>query len=251
MKWYEYQMFKDCAGLACKKINQPGNSPGLQLVEYVWKTDLPATSGDFWKCVAEKGKAYGISIQSDNNAASKPSCAASCSFAGCGKCSDAAGTGVIKGYVYDAVYQQVVPNARVSLMSKGVKVDEVFTDENGYFTFGILNDRPECNTYRLVIDMYQNNPCTDQPVSDGVNCRKDVNAPYTYPETIDEGQLGGYFPFTSETFSVQTFDQVFSATELEPAHVNIFPRPASGAAGAGCVSAAAGACGLLKVSSGL
>lgn len=228
MKWYEYQMFKDCAGLACKKINQPGNSPGLQLVEYVWKTDLPATSGDFWKCVAEKGKAYGISVQSDNNAASKPSCAASCSFAGCGKCSDAAGTGVIKGYVYDAVYQQVVPNARVSLMSKGVKVDEVFTDENGYFTFGILNDRPECNTYRLVIDMYQNNPCTDQPVSGGVNCRKDVNAPYTYPETIDEGQLGGYFPFTSETFSVQTFDQVFSATELEPAHVNIFPRPAFG-----------------------
>ncbi len=228
MTWPVYQMYKDCAGLACKKVTVPGPTPQFDTLQWKWSVqNMPATSGDFWKCVAEKGPKYGISITSDSNA-QKPMCGLSCAFSGCGKCSDSSGTGVIKGYVYDAVYQQVVPNARVSLMSKGVKVDEVYTNEDGYFTFGILNNRAECNTYRLVIDMYQNNPCTDAPNSGGVNCRAGVNAPFTYPITIDEGQLGGYFPFTSETFSVNTFDQIFNANQNEPAHVNIFPRPAYG-----------------------
>ncbi|MCC7357698.1 Ig-like domain-containing protein [Candidatus Uhrbacteria bacterium] len=231
MTWPVFQMYKECAGLSCKKMIVPGTVPPHEAFMNVWdSSNIPLTSGDFWKCVAQKGPKYNISVKSDDNV-QKPMCGLSCSFSGCGKCSDSSGSGVIKGYVYDAVYQQVVPNARVSLMSKGIKVDEMYTNEDGYFTFGVLNTRSECNTYRLVIDMYQDNPCTDVSVNKGggtANCRRQVNSPYTYPLTIDEGVLGGYFPFTSETFSVNTFDEVFHANQAEPAHVNIFPRPAYG-----------------------
>jgi len=237
MKWYEYQMFKECGGLTCKQTMQQQGGASIPFFNWV-STAMPKTSGDFWKCVAEKGPKYGISVTADATLAAKPSCGLSCAFSGCAKCSDAAGTGVIKGYIYDALYQQVVPNARVTLTSKGVKVDEIYTDENGHFSFGILNTAPACNQYRLVVDMYQDNPCTtkidnlqdlpaEQQHPPGFNCRAPLNAPFTYA-TLDEGVLGGYFPYKSETFGLSTFDQVFNATKDEEAHVNIFPRPQQG-----------------------
>jgi cysteine-rich repeat protein len=154
-------------------------------------------------------------------------CTSSCSFGNCARCSDEPGTGVIEGRVLDAIFQQVVPGARVSLLYKGTKVDEAFADTNGYFQFSTLNTNAACSGYRLVVDFYQDNPCTstDYPVS----CFAGSVPPFTYPEDIDEGDTGGYFPFTSPVFSTTNAASIFNIPAGESvANVYLFPRPSPG-----------------------
>lgn len=152
-------------------------------------------------------------------------CSSSCLFKDCQKCSENPGTGEIKGRVWDALFQQVVPNARVTLLYKGVKTDEAFTDNDGKFTFTTLNTQSACATYRIVIDMYQDNPCTNKS-HEGVNCNAPKAPPFTYPYDIDEGALGGYFPFTSDTFGQSGFAGMMNGQDDDGyAHVDIFPRP--------------------------
>ena len=130
-----------------------------------------------------------------------PICAPSCTFGGCYRCQDAPGKGSIKGTVYDVLFRQVVPGARVSLMYKGVKVNEAFTDQNGKFVLESLNNHLGCDVYRIVVDMYQDNVCTG-PSHPGVSCASGKTPPWTYPYNMDEGIQGGYIPYTSGVFSV-------------------------------------------------
>lgn len=158
----------------------------------------------------------------------KAQCAPTCQFAGCGRCSDAIGDGKLKGYVYDALFQQVVPNARVTLLHKGVKVEEKYTSGDGYFEFTSVNNRPECTQYRLAVDMYQDNPCTGQ--NPGASCRKSLVAEFPKGVEVDEGELGGYFPYETQPFAPTEFDKLYGGTAEEPAHINLFPRPKKGMA---------------------
>ncbi|MFZ2803968.1 MAG: Ig-like domain-containing protein [Patescibacteria group bacterium] len=172
-------------------------------------------------------------------------CTNSCSFGGCYKCSDVPGTGVIEGRVYDAVFQQVVPSARVSLLYKGVAVDQTYTDDDGGFKLSTLNTNPSCSSYRIVIDMYEDNLCTAQAKGSAgyTNCDNSYTPTYTYPYDIDESLTGGYFPYTSDPFTVNTFSSVTNGldpngmigTTVDPTapvvpvyHIDIFPRPENG-----------------------
>jgi hypothetical protein len=167
---------------------------------------------------------YDFSLASDG----KAQCAPTCQFAGCGRCSDAIGDGKLRGYVYDTLFQQVVPNARVTLLHKGVKVEEKYTSGDGYFEFTSVNNRPECTQYRLAVDMYQDNPCTGQ--NPGASCRKGLVAEFPKGVEVDEGDLGGYFPYETQAFAPTEFDKLFGGTAQEPAHINLFPRPKKGMA---------------------
>jgi hypothetical protein len=152
-------------------------------------------------------------------------CANSCEFTGCTRCSDVVGDGVIAGRVWDAVFLQVVPNARVTLMYKGVKVDEVFSDTNGTFGFDGLNKNLNCNSYKIVVDMYEDNACTtNEPIAEGT-CHKGVVPEFMIPYNLDEGVLGGYHPFTSELFSHGNFGE-----KIPNGDVYLFPRPEKGKA---------------------
>jgi len=163
-------------------------------------------------------------------------CTSACTFGGCKKCSQDPGTGVIQGRVYDAVFQQVVANARVTLTYKGVKVDETYTDANGVFTFKTLNTNKACDSYKIVIDMYDDNPCTnprkpDTDPPDDKYCYRNFTPPWTYPYSIDESKTGGYFPFTSEVFSAADFDSTVNGKDSDDLpHIDIFPRPERGMA---------------------
>jgi cysteine-rich repeat protein len=160
-------------------------------------------------------------------------CSNSCSYAGCARCSDEPGTGVISGRVYDAVFQQVVPNARVSLLYKGVKVDEAYTDNDGLFTISTLNTNAACSGYRIVIDMYQDNPCTTSGKGTTTSCDNNSTPPWTYPYDVHQGALGGYFPYTSELFTAKTFGSVMNGLDANSQnvyHIDIFPRPDKGQA---------------------
>jgi cysteine-rich repeat protein len=155
-------------------------------------------------------------------------CMNTCSFGGCKKCSLDPGTGIIKGRVYDIVFQQVVPNARITLTYRGVKVDETYTDMNGVFQFSKLNSNKACDSYKIVIDMYEDNVCTG---NSGGECYRGFTPPWTYPYDIDEGKQGGYFPFTSDIFSVTSFAASVNGKDSDNVpHIDIFPRPERGMA---------------------
>lgn len=157
-------------------------------------------------------------------------CTPSCTFGSCTRCSDVPGTGVLKGRVYDAVFSRVVPGARVTVLYKGTKVDEAFTDNDGYFEIKTLNTNSSCNSYRLVVDFYQDNPCTASE-HEGYSCYEGFTPPYIYPQDIDESLQGGYFPLTSDLFSYSTIGTVFDFTEgSDEANIYIFPRPEIGKA---------------------
>ncbi|MDQ7815135.1 MAG: Ig-like domain-containing protein [Patescibacteria group bacterium] len=165
-----------------------------------------------------------------DTSANKATCASDCNYGGCKRCSDEPGDGVIEGRVYDAVFQQVIPNARVSLMYKGVKVDEMFTDQDGVYKFITINKNASCTNYRLVIDMYQDNVCTGQD-HPGFNCFSEGASPWVYPYDLDEGSNGGYFSFTTDLFSFDTYKSVLNGEDYDAVpHVDIFPRPERGRA---------------------
>lgn len=160
-------------------------------------------------------------------------CTNACSFGGCRKCALDPGKSVIKGRIYDAVFQQVVANARVTLTYKGTKVDETYSDMNGVFTFKTLNANKACDSYKIVIDMYEDNPCTAQSKGEPPEsyCYRTMTPPWTYPYDIDESKQGGYFPFTSQAFTVADFVTVANGTDADQVpHLDIFPRPERGMA---------------------
>ncbi|MCR4256741.1 MAG: hypothetical protein NUW08_03485, partial [Candidatus Uhrbacteria bacterium] len=132
-------------------------------------------------------------------------CSSSCGYSGCLRCGDEPGTGVISAQVFDAVYfDQPVPNARVTLYNRGVRVgDPTFTDGDGRFSFTTLNAVNECTNYRIIVDFYQDNPCTGARTgSPPPTCN---GATPTIVPFSDEGVYGGYWPYESRTFGVSTF----------------------------------------------
>ncbi len=217
LTWYQYAMYRDCLGMTCQVTGQPGLGAESKLS---FADPLPSAN-DFWKCVYEKGPQYGVSV---DTSADIVACSAGCGFQNCAKCSDVPGKGVITGKIHDAVYaNQPVPGARVTLLSKGVKVDETYTDNDGVFTFSTLNTNPACNSYKIVVDMYQDNTCTavdnngDRPSCDGTTWNNFVG-------NVDESLNGGYWPYTSDAFTVTTFHS--QGIKNSDGYIYLLPRVA-------------------------
>lgn len=233
---YEYLAYHECLGFDCKITGQ-GNQMKL---EFLHNKPLP-TVNEFWQCVKEKGPALGIGISSENTP-ELVQCAPSCVFAGCARCSDESGTGAISAQIVDAVYNQVVPFAKVSLFHKGVVVSQVATDEDGKFTFTSLNDRPECTQYKLVVDKYDDNPCTGKSAGKP-NCGAPAAPPWNYSDNVKEDERGGYWPLTTKTFSVNTFGEEVA----QNGRLLLFPRPGTGEAYVSVVWEVPFATGYVKV----
>lgn len=133
------------------------------------------------------------------------SCNRTCSYAGCRRCSDERGTGVITGYVYDAVYSTTpVQGARVTLYQNGVRLGEQTTSATGTFSFNTLNERPQCSGYRIVVDLNGDNPLTPSPRNESIN--------------------GGYWSYESNVFTVANF----RAIGIENTNGKIFLIPRVG-----------------------
>jgi hypothetical protein len=100
-------------------------------------------------------------------------------------------------------FNQPVPNARVTLYNRGIRVSggETFTGPDGRFRFSTLDNNAACVNYRIVVDFYQDNPCTGTRPS-GATCD---GAPVTVVRNVDESVYGGYWPYESRTFSVSNF----------------------------------------------
>jgi cysteine-rich repeat protein len=220
MKEYAWKMYQECLGAHC--VADP-LQPLSQSI--VFANPLPS-SNDFWKCVKEKGPPLGIGIQTDPSP-ELVQCNNSCGFSGCGRCSDEVGTGSITATVVDAVYNQVVPFAKVSLFYKGVVVTQTSTDADGAFTVTGLNDRPECSQYKLVIDKYDDNPCTGSQAG-RPNCGLPAAPDWPYPYNVPEDQRGGYWPLTTPMFSTADFTQKVGSQGQN--RIYLFPRPGIGEA---------------------
>ncbi|MFO0764543.1 MAG: hypothetical protein U0487_00650 [Patescibacteria group bacterium] len=134
----------------------------------------------------------------------KISCNSSCQYSGCLKCSDAVGTGTISGQVMDAVYSYApVPNARVTLYSRGIRLREVLADKDGKFTFDKMVTDASCSSYKIVVDFYKDNLCTGTKNRPANGC--DGASWFDgFPE-VDEGADGGYWPYESKSFSASVF----------------------------------------------
>jgi len=194
------------------------------IFHFYWKpVDEWPSKFEFRRCVNLRGSANGFGMVGTSN--TKPSCSTSCKPAGCGRCAEEPGDGKIHGYIFDRVWLQVVPNARVTLQYNGINVDQVMTDMNGRFDFSNLNTREECGKYRLVIDKNDDNPCTDSKVARDQlgpdTCLRDITADFGM--AVNEGQRGGYWPFTTDEFSVNSY----AWTEMLGL-IHIYPRPAKG-----------------------
>lgn len=139
------------------------------------------------------------------------SCNSSCGFSGCRRCSDTPGDGRIAGQVFDAVnYLFPVPNARVTLYSRGSRIGETFTSTSGTFAFNTINRNAECAQYRIVVDFYQDNSCTGaanaDPLTPGVAATtcNGKRWPASWA-AVDENINGGYWPYNSDVFGLSTF----------------------------------------------
>ncbi len=256
MKYYEWLMYKECLGATCfnpstqsyeqlsravtdgKQSLKPGtlkyqlaaidsSTPGSQPQNGIlsFANPLPSTN-QFWACVKQKGPALGVGIETDGQP-ELVQCGTSCGFTGCGMCSDEVGTGVISATIVDAVYNQVVPTAKVSLYYKGTLVTQTSTDENGLFTLTGLNERTECGQYKLVIDKYTDNPCTGN-AGNRPNCGLPSAPDWTYSYNVDEDARGGYWPLTTATFSVENFLERIGSQGSS--RIYLFPRPGVGEA---------------------
>jgi len=129
------------------------------------------------------------------------SCTDQCTLTGCRMCQDDPGKGEIDGQVFDAIYSnEPVPAARVTLFLRGIQVDQTFTGPNGEFSFNTLNTRPECSTYRIIVDEYKDNPCT----ANGKNKPNCAGQLWNNPD-VHLGALGGYWAYESNTFNTNTF----------------------------------------------
>lgn len=87
-------------------------------------------------------------------------CSTTCQYSGCAYCGDTPGNGQFSGYLWDTLFQQPVPNARVALFYRGLQVQAVTSDDTGYFAFSSLDRTTGCDQYRVVIDSYDDNPLT-------------------------------------------------------------------------------------------
>ncbi len=220
------QLFADCGlmgvenktecipqpGGTCKSIKGPGT---YWLPQNEWPTVT-----DFRRCVNLLGITNGFKVIGTTN--EKPSCSTGCKPAGCGRCSEEIGDGKIFGYVMDRIWLQPVPGARVTLQYRGVNVDQRLADEDGKFEFNNISSRGECDKFRLVIDKFDNNICTEQlnqrPTE---GCLKDISP--LFDRKVDEGQNGGYWSFTTDEFSVDSFPY-----QEMLGMIFIYPRPAKG-----------------------
>ncbi|MFH1838679.1 MAG: hypothetical protein ABH820_00075, partial [Patescibacteria group bacterium] len=218
-KRYEVEMLNNCAGVYCF-VDQDKLSK-----HHMVYPDNPVSSADFWKCVREKGSEEGVGIVTGKDP-EIVTCNKSCTFNGCGRCSDEAGLGVIEGQIVDAVYNQVVPFARVSLFYKGVLVKQVATDGDGKYKLTGLNDRAECSQYKLVIDKYNDNPCTGK--DNRPSCGGAFYPKWAVQVEVDEGKRGGYWPHTTPLFSVSNFNE--KTSQQKDGRIFIFPRPGVGEA---------------------
>jgi len=196
----------------CMNVTGPGTF-------WLSQDEWPSVT-DFRRCVNFLGLANGFKVVGTTN--QKPACSTSCKPAGCGRCSEEIGNGKIFGYVMDRIWLQPVPVARVTLQYRGVNVDQAQTDENGRFEFNNISSRGECDKFRLVIDKYDNNACTEPLGERPENgCLRDI-APL-FDRDIDEGQNGGYWSFTTDEFSVDSFPY-----QEMLGMIFIYPRPAKG-----------------------
>ncbi|HWQ99346.1 MAG TPA: hypothetical protein VN397_00680 [Candidatus Methylomirabilis sp.] len=100
-------------------------------------------------------------------------CGSTCTYGGCAYCGSEPGKGIVEGLLKDSLFQQPVPNARVTLFYKGLQVDQTTSGNDGYFVFSDLDTHAGCNQYKIVADMYKDNPLTDN---------------------FDESKRGGYLP---------------------------------------------------------
>lgn len=99
---------------------------------------------------------------------SKIQCSQSCGYQGCAYCGDAPPIGstdtmyqgVTEGLLFDTLFQQPVPNARVTLFYRGLQIAVTTSDQRGYFEFTGLDRHTGCNQYRITIDSYTDNPLT-------------------------------------------------------------------------------------------
>lgn len=119
-------------------------------------------------------------------------CASGCAYTGCARCTDPIDDPLLKtsvsGRVQDGVFtNKSVPNARVTLLYRGVKVAETYTKDDGTFRFDQLHKHPACNAYKIVVDYYGDNPKTTE---------------------YDESLSGGYWPFTSNAFAPKDFKTI-------------------------------------------
>lgn len=105
----------------------------------------------------------------DYLASDRVHCGQTCSFTGCAYCGERPDTvsatdqnfqGVVEGTLFDTLFQQPVPNARVTLFYRGLQVAVTTSDNVGFFSFSGLDRHAGCGSYRMVIDSYIDNPLT-------------------------------------------------------------------------------------------
>ncbi len=144
---------------------------------------------DFVKIGVNRTLMGSTGIEKCSEVTGSVSCTSACGYSGCGRCTDApedrcATLSPVTGTVLDGVYtDKPVPKARVTLQFRGVKIFETITDDKGGFELKNLNNRSECDSYRIVVDFYGDNPNTPP----------------------DESLNGGYTPYTSDAFQPTTF----------------------------------------------
>jgi cysteine-rich repeat protein len=110
---------------------------------------------------------------------SQVQCSQSCGYTGCAYCGEAPPegmsteyyTGRVEGALFDSMFQQYVPNARIVLFYKGLQTAITTSDEKGYFEFTGLDIHTGCDKYRMMVDSYTDNPNTSM---------------------LDESKRGGY-----------------------------------------------------------
>lgn len=113
-------------------------------------------------------------------------CSQSCSYTGCAYCGeepddpeDENFQGRIEGVLFDTLFQQPVPDARVTLFYRGLQLAVTASDERGYFEFTGLDRHEGCNQYKVIVDSYRDNPNT---------------------EVFDESLRNGYMPIETPPF---------------------------------------------------
>jgi cysteine-rich repeat protein len=220
------KIFVDCGLMEDEQVSicNPKHLPNCIKIKGMGTYWLPQsnwpTVSKFRQCVEILGQAHGFKLSDVYN--QKPSCSTGCQPTGCGRCSNEVGDGEIFGYILDRIWLQAVPQARVTLQYRGVNVESVLTDENGKFEFNNLSSRGECDKFRLIIDKYDNNPCTElsnERPPDG--CARDITADFN--RSVDEAANGGYWPFTTDEFSIEQFPN-----QENLGMIYIYPRPAAG-----------------------
>ncbi|MCR4278839.1 MAG: Ig-like domain-containing protein [bacterium] len=217
LNYYDYLAYKNCLGMKC---SEPPAAP------HVLFADPAPTVAEFWQCVREKGPSLGIGVKV-NDTPELVMCSAQCTFGGCGKCSDENGNGTVEGQLIDAVYNQVIPFARISLMYKGVLVNQFSSDENGNFKVTGLNERSQCGLYKLVIDSYDDNPCTNAQ-HQGTACGGNQFPPWTAPNDVNEKNRGGYWPLETKTFGSSNYEEV--VIPKKDGRIYLYPKPGAGEA---------------------